>query len=270
VNLKSSLLVALGTLSVFSALIIGDAASSATHDDRPMRIARRMGNVQMATARTNPFVALAAPKNTATQILDLQQRPSVPGPHAPSDRATTPAIAPAAQESVVLCNTWALDKRDKSSDRTPVAVFAIGTQTIVAAPGDDIGGYILASVELDGVKFASGERLSIADCVKDAASNGVEPASAPNSSQFPPTFNATEPGLSNNTIVPNISGTATVSNPLNTTTINSNYGSGPSPQSVNDPSSYAGSVYGSAPPTSAPKQQLDPRYQRPFPQPTAH
>jgi hypothetical protein len=261
-NRRQAFYLAAGSACIIGSLAFGDGATSATiKSEAPQRIAVRPTPRLSAVAVTNPFVALAAASASV-------HAPSVPQPIGPVIDAPRnpgmpqPGVVPqtsAGGVQVVLCATW-----DSAKDgRIPTAVFYVGNDSVVAGPGDDVGGYTLASVERDGVHFRTGESLSIADCDKlgqsssDANSgeasvpqtNTVIPPDAMMPQAVPTAPSAGPDGP----IVP-----APAATPFSeSSTIQNTYGS--------SSSAYGTSVYGEAPPSSPPLR-IPPQLYRP-PQP---
>lgn len=266
-NRRQAFLLAAGSACIIGSLAFGDGATSATvKSEAPHRIAVRPTQRLRAVALTDPFVALTTAGGTmapasgavAPPMMPQPNGPIIDAPRAPGMTVPGPMQQPnaAGAEQVVLCATW-----DSTQDgRVPTAVFYVGNDSVVAGPGDDVGGYTLASVERDGVHFKTGEALAIADCDKLGA-NGSD-AGGGGEANVPQT-NATIPQRA---VMPQAGSPAddAPSGPMvpapaqtpfsDSSSIEGSYGS--------SSSGYGTGVYGQAPPTSPPVR-IPPQVYRP-------
>jgi hypothetical protein len=133
-------------------------------DHRPTPVALRIAN--------DPFIAFTVPhtNQSATTAIGTQPmiggNPVVPGPggriiDSPLRTSEGPFNTNPSADSVILCDTWTThDDREL----TPTAVFLVAGSSVVAAQGDLVGGYRIASVEDGSVRFDGGEVLALGDC----------------------------------------------------------------------------------------------------------
>jgi hypothetical protein len=128
----------------------------------PQHLASRPQHPALIAVRADPFVSLT--QSRATTIA----RTGSPGkqagtfsvsPGGPQIQTGVGGVASPPQ-TVVLCATW----ESAADGHVPTAVFYVGRDAIVAGPGDDVGGYTLASVSRSAVTFQTGERLEMSDC----------------------------------------------------------------------------------------------------------
>jgi hypothetical protein len=247
-----------------SIALSNDPTSATIALDAPHKIAVKATAPPHVVVQSNPFVALQSGRQASVagsmQPIALAQPirgnfVDAPVP-APGTAAVPGAYGQSGQQaSVVLCDTW--PNQGNADGRTPTAVFYVGNESVVAGPGDDVGGYALASVRADSVSFQSGEVLSIGDCSTlggaqteaqpQATSTEVHPLIvAPNGDVGPQPLPLYAPLRGPNAQVQGIvpGPNATVAPFAPTREVNGTYG--------HTGGTYGSTIYGAAPPTTPP------------------